>query len=139
MTKYIKRVGIVFFAIVLSLLLFIGIILTLNVTNSNENFSDLENDDIQTVADKQYDLPGDFNGNMDTWNDAIRYSVNNDVWVMVKLLSDWKASSSNDSMASVYGYGNGFLDGGIWIPMQSKVMLDMNGYSLIGAYNMKKI
>ncbi len=138
MTKYIKRVGIVFFAIVLSLLLFIGIILTLNATNSNENFSDLENDDIQTVADKQYDLPGDFNGNMDTWNDAIRYSVNNDVWVMVKLLSDWKASSSNDSMASVYGYGNGFLDGGIWIPMQSKVMLDMNGYSLIGAYNMKK-
>ncbi len=56
MAKCIKRAGIVFFAIVLSLLLFIGIILTLNATNSNEDYSDLKNDYIQTIADKSYDL-----------------------------------------------------------------------------------
>ena len=130
MAKCIKRAGLVFFAIVLSLLLFIGIILTLNATNSNENFSDLENDDIQTVADKQYDLTGDTYAKKDLWNEAVAYSVDNKKSVEVKLLSDWTSVFMGDG--TQFGYGNGFTAyGGIFVPEGANIILNLNDNSII--------
>ena len=122
MTKYIKRAGIVFFAIVLSLLLFIGIILTLNATNSNEDYSDLKNDYIQTIADKSYDL---FRGAETTiWNEAIAYSVDNERIVEVNLVSNWTYVADS---------GVGFSPtGGMYVPAKAYVRLNLNGYSIIG-------
>ena len=133
MAKCIKRAGIVFFAIVLSLLLFIGIILTLNATNSNDNFSDLKNDEIQTVADKYYDLSGDTFSKADIWNEAVAYSVDNKKSVELKLLSDWTPSYMGDA-GYQFGYGRGFtsLYGGIYVPTGASITLRLNGYSIIG-------
>ncbi len=133
MTKCIKRAGIVFFAIVLSLLLFIGIILTLNATNSNDNFSDLKNDEIQTVADKYYDLSGDTFSKADIWNEAVAYSVDNKKSVELKLLSDWTPSYMGDA-GYQFGYGRGFTSfyGGIYVPTGASITLKLNGYSIIG-------
>ena len=122
MAKCIKRAGIVFFAIVLSLLLFIGIILTLNATNSNENFSDLENDDIQTIADKNYYLDGNDEAKAEIWNEAVAYSVDNKKSVEVRLYSsDWNYT---------YGYsGVGFgPNGGMYIPSGANITLILDDY-----------
>ncbi len=134
MTKYIKRAGIVFFAIVLSLLLFIGIILTLNATNSNEDYSDLENDDIQTVANVSYALSGDTYEKANTWSTAINYSVNNNVQVDVILTSDWTTEYDRNLYVNIFGFGSGFTaNGGISVPAGANIRLNLNGYSLDGS------
>ncbi len=137
MTKYIKRAGTVFFVLVISLLLFIGIILTLNATNSNEDFSDLENKDIQTVAEKYYSLSGSTYDKANTWNEAVTYSVNNSATVEVRLLSDWTTEYDRSIYVYTFGFGSGFTsNGGIYVPAGAKITLNLNGYSLIGVGNM---
>ena len=60
MAKYIKRAGIVFFALVISCLLLICMVMTVNVTSTNDNILDL-NTEAQIIADKKVILSGDCN------------------------------------------------------------------------------
>ena len=71
MAKCIKRAGIVFFALVISCLLLICMVMTVNVTSTNDNILDL-NTDAQIIADKKVILSGDCNQMATQWNQQYR-------------------------------------------------------------------
>ena len=129
MAKIIKRVGIVFFALVISCLLAIGCLLTMNISDSDFG-STVKNakDNIQTASDYSITLSS---GNQTIkWNEAIQYSLDNGgVNVDVVLTANWTATSSNEYTTS-FGEGIGFNNGRIMIPRGATIFLDLNNYSI---------
>ena len=129
MPKIIKRVGIVFFALVISCLLAIGCLLTMNISDSDFG-SSVKNtkDNIQTASDYSVTLSS---GNQTIkWNEAIQYSLDNGgVNVDVVLTANWTATSSNEYTTS-FGEGIGFNNGRIMIPRGATIFLDLNNYSI---------
>ena len=132
MAKIIKRVGIVFFVLVISLLLILGCMLAVNTASENKN-AELQNNDgnIQETADKSYTLSGTCEQMAATWSEAVTYSKNNNsAPVDVILGGDWTAAQSHDEYITAFGEGTGFNYGKIYISSGVNITLDLNGYTI---------
>ncbi len=131
MAKIIKRAGIVFLVLVISLLLILGCMLAVNTATEDKN-AVLQNNDgnIQETADKSYTLSGTCSQMAATWNTAIAYSKNNSaVNVNVTLGGNWTAQSDSTYTTS-FGTGDGFSKGRILVPSGTKITLELNGYTI---------
>ena len=132
MAKYIKRAGIIFFATIVSLLLILGAICTLNIGQNNDNLLD-SNNNSSSIADTttyDFDLNGTCAQNKVIWNNAVQQSKdNNGKNVNVKLSVDWKADSKSDGGTS-FGDGIGFDIGRIAVPAGAQITLNLNGHTI---------
>ena len=141
MAKCIKRAGIVFFALVISCLLLICMVMTVNMTSTNDNILDL-NTDAQIIADKKVILSGDCNQMATQWNAAIQESIDNNSHIEVVLENDWIAlphPTQGMSFGTGIGFGIGYSSseeeeyshtGMINIPEKATITLDLNGYTI---------
>ena len=113
MAKIIKRVGIVFFVLVISFLLILGCVFAVNSATKDKN-AEIQNNDgnVQTTAANTYILSGTCAQMAATWNTAVQYSKDNDVEVTVELNGNWIASNNglysdfNPSNLSGEGFDN---------------------------------
>ena len=132
MAKAIKRVGVIFFAVAIICLMAIGVILgisdakgvTKNLLGSSNK---IEN--VQTTAAKNYTLSGTNSQMATTWNEAVKYSVENNVNVKVVLGANWTAQS-DATLTTTFGSGDGFRDGRILVPADCNITLDLNGKTI---------
>ena len=132
MAKIIKRAGIVFLVLVISLLLILGCMLAVNTATEDKN-AELQNNDgnIQETADKSYTLSGTCSQMAATWSEAVTYSKNNNsAPVDVILGGDWTAAQSHDEYITAFGEGTGFNYGKIYISSGVNITLDLNGYTI---------
>ena len=132
MAKIIKRVGIVFFVLVISFLLIMGCLFASDVIKDKTDNTNLDNmaKDVQTTADVTYTLPGSYSENVRIWNEAVQYSQNNGLTnVLVKLNGNWTATT-HDTYGTSFGSGSGFSNGRIHVPSNSKIILDLNGKTI---------
>ncbi len=128
MAKIIKRVGIVFFALVISCLLIVGVTLSSNVASESFELDSNANKNIQNSADYSVTLTS--SNQASKWKEAIQYSLDNGgVNVNVTLGANWTATEGGEFTTS-FGTGVGFNKGSIFIPQGSTITLDLNGYSL---------
>ena len=131
MAKIIKRAGIVFLALVISLLLILGCMFAVNTATEDKN-AELQNNDgnIQETAEKSYTLSGTCSQMAATWNEAVTYSRNNSsARVDVTLGGNWTAQS-NSTYVTAFGTGAGFYEGKIYINDGINMVLDLNGYAI---------
>ena len=131
MAKIIKRAGIVFLVLVISLLLILGCMLAVNTATEDKN-AELQNNDgnIQETAEKSYTLSGTCSQMATTWNEAVTYSKNNSsAPVDVILGGDWTAQSDSD-YTTAFGTGTGFSSGKLYIGKEVNITLDLNGYTM---------
>ena len=131
MAKIIKRAGIVFLVLVISLLSILGCMLAVNTATEDKN-AELQNNDgnIQEAAEKSYTLSGTCSQMAATWNEAVTYSRNNSsARVDVTLGADWIAQS-NSTYVTAFGTGVGFYEGKIYINDGINIVLDLNGYAI---------
>ncbi len=125
MAKCIKRAGIIFFVLVISCLLIVGVNTLSKANSNNGNILDLNNN-LQLAADNSVILAGSNVQKTKIWNDAIDYSLNNNgVNVKVILNSDWIAENSA-TLTTTFGEGVGFEDGALFIPRYANITLDLN-------------
>ena len=159
MAKIIKRAGMIFFVSVISCLIALGCILTMQVAESNNNGivnADTQNNiyTSQNIEDSSYTVPkaevpevpkSDYEYELghkanctnqttctcmqDIWNSAVQKSLDTGKNVKVTLLNDWIAY--NDSKHS-FGVGVGFgtQTKTIYIPNYAYITLDLNGFTI---------
>ena len=134
MAKYIRRAGIIFFALVISCLLVIGCFLSFHVNAKDNNSSqNIVNSDSTLFAEDNYDfeLSGNSTEKATIWNNAITtalLSENRGKTIKVRLQSDWIASASSDNTS--FGSGTGFSEGRIRVPKNANITLDLNGHMI---------
>ncbi len=125
MAKCIKRAGIIFFVLVISCLLIVGVTTLSKAKSNNENIADINNN-FQTAADNSVILAGSNEQKANIWKDAINYSIaNKGVNVKVILNSDWVAENSA-TLTTSFGEGLGFEYGALIIPKGANITLDLN-------------
>ncbi len=125
MAKCIKRAGIIFFVLVISCLLIVGVNTLSKANSNNGNILDLNNN-LQLAADNSVILADSNVQKTKIWNDAIDYSLNNNgVNVKVILNSDWIAENSA-TLTTSFGEGLGFEYGALIIPKGANITLDLN-------------
>ncbi len=138
MAKAIKRVGVSFFVLVIFCLFIVGMIVDINTTNVNANLNaeNLQNNNISAIADKSYTLTGSCAQMATKWNEAVKYSIDNDgVNVHIVLGNDWIAQSDSTYTTS-FGTANFAEDdsvencGRILIPIGATITLDLNGKTI---------
>ncbi len=133
MAKIIKRVGIVFFVLVISFLLILGCVFAVNSATKDKN-AEIQNNDgnVQTTAANTYILSGTCAQMAATWNTAVQYSKDNDVEVTVELNGNWIAS--NNGLYSDFNPSNlsgaGFDNRRICVPVGAKINLDLKNWSI---------
>ena len=121
MAKIIKRAGIVFLVLVISLLLILGCMLAVNTATEDKN-AELQNNDgnIQETAEKSYTLSGTCSQMATTWNEAVTYSKNNSsAPIDVILGGDWTAQIDSE-YTTAFGRGTGFSRGKLNIDKEVK-------------------
>ncbi len=155
MAKYIKRAGIVFFVLVLSLLLAVGTMCVTGVVEKNSNSIVNTNSQNNTLAennnsnsDSGVKMPSKESavipasdtefvlncacpdsepcscGKMaEIWSNALTYSRSKSVVVKVTLAKNWIANSTNNSFGDMFGFYNGGID----VPYNTNIILDLNG------------
>ncbi len=133
MAKIIKRVGIVFFVLVISFLLILGCVFAVNTVTKDKNAEIQNNEEnVQTTAAKTYTLSGTCAQMAATWNEAIQYSKDNAVYVDVKLNGNWIAS--NNGLYSDFNptnlSGEGFDGERICVPVGAKINLYLQNWSI---------
>ncbi len=160
MAKIIKRAGMIFFVSVISCLIALGCVITMQVTESSNNgivnadtqnniYTSQNNEDSSyTVpkaevpevpkSDYEYELGHKANCTnqttctcmQDIWNSAVQKSLDTGKNVKVTLLNDWIAST-DDAMHKL-GTGIGFVsqDGTLHIPLNAEITLDLNGHDI---------
>ena len=130
MAKLIKRVGIVFFVLVVSLLLLIGCTFTLLVNDKDiENESVNLSNNVDKTIDSDYLVSGDFQTMQDIWNNAVQESLDKQKKIKVTLEDNWVAQNDNNYSKS-FGKGIGFSVGKIAIPAGASILLDLNGKTI---------
>ena len=136
MAKVIKRVGIVFFVLVISFLLILGCVFTVNVVE-HDNFASLNSENVEQtgVADEEF-VP-DFilsgtNAQIESQWNTIMQAASTDATRKerkIRLDSDWIATTTDASHA--FGTGVGFYTGGaIAILAHTKIVFDLNGHTI---------
>ena len=131
MAKIIKRAGIVFLVLVISLLLILGCMFAVNTATEDKN-AELQNNDgnIQETAEKSYTLSGTCSQMATTWNEAVTYSKNNSsAPIDVILGGDWTAQIDSE-YTTAFGTGTGFSRGKLYIDKEVNITLDLNGYTM---------
>ena len=138
MAKIIKRVGIVFFVLVISFLLILGCVFAVNSATKDKN-AEIQNNEgnVQTTADKTYNI--DYYSNKESvWNEAIQYSINNKALVQVNLYTIWIAATDSNYGTS-FGTGVGFSAGRIYVPTGANIALRMGYKNSASQHNHYKI
>ncbi len=129
MAKCIKRAGIVFFVIVLSLLIAVGVLITA-MDNKNENnyFSQsviADSEDEEFVTD--YILSGNVTQMAEIWEQAVLDSIDNQKEIKVSLGNNWILTAANDNR---FGEETSFYDGALYVPIAAKIVLDLAGKTI---------
>ena len=135
MAKIIRKVGRIFFPIVISILLVAGCLFAINnvAIDKNDNSQNLNNQNSESaVADSAstFELSGTNTQMAAKWVEAVGYSYShNKMNVNVKLMNDWIApNTGNHDFGTGTGFGNEshsiMVEGGI------KVTLDLNGHTI---------
>ncbi|MDE6967118.1 MAG: hypothetical protein K2P12_00545, partial [Clostridia bacterium] len=133
MAKRIKGALVIVFVLVLSCLLLIGCLFTLEVKGDRIKQSNLENkadSNFQLSADKEIILEGDTTDMATKWNEAIVYSKSNGgANVNVVLKNDWIATSTGEG--TTFGsYADSFISGAILISKGATITLDLQGHTI---------
>ncbi len=157
MAKCIKRVGIVFFVLVLSLLLALGTICVTGVvennsnsivnTNSQNNILVNENNESVSIENDELSLPSnsttheipkseyvfELSGTCtqiaDGWTKATQKSLETGKNVKVVLMNDWVAEA-NSTYTTSFGNTNAFNVGRISVNVGVEITLDLNGKTI---------
>ena len=135
MAKIIRKVGRIFFPIVISILLVVGCLFAINnvAIDKNDSSEILNNQNNEsTVADSAstFELSGTNTQMATKWSEAINYAYSNKgTNVTVKLLNDWNAPTTGD-----HDFGTGSAFGSeshsLYIYDGMTVTLDLNGHSI---------
>ena len=125
MAKIIKRVGIVFFVLVISFLLILGCVFAVNTVKQDSDLDNNADNNVQPVASKTYNLLGSCATKYNTWQEAANYSVsNNGALVELTLKSNWIADV-NSYGSSSFGASNEIV-----VPQGANMSLNLNGYNI---------
>ncbi len=135
MAKIIRKVGRIFFPIVISILLVVGCAFAINnvAIDKNDNSQNLNNQNNESaVADSAstFELSGTNTQMATKWSEAINYAYSNKgTNVTVKLLNDWNAPTTGDHY---FGTGSAFgnQSHSLYIYDGMTVTLDLNGHSI---------
>ena len=143
MTKVIKRVGIVFFVLVISCLLITGCLLVRSLTVSEDFMNTKTESSLSASSDESnatglvaqnadYILKGTRSQIAEEWNKAVNDSYTNKRNVKVVLESDWKAEVIDSSQFPKFGKGTGFesMSGSIYVSKGVDITLDLNGHKI---------
>ena len=129
MAKAIKRVGIMLLAVAIICLMAIGVILGVNGAKSETagslNLNNEIKNNLQIVADQSYTLSGTNAQMAATWNEAVTEAKNGKN-VFVQLGQNWVGTNNT----SGFGSGVGFYNGGLQVPSECYMTLDLNGKTL---------
>ena len=135
MAKIIRKVGRIFFPIVISILLVAGCLFSINnmAIDKNDNSQNLNNQNNEsTVADSAstFELSGTNTQMATKWSEAISYAnANKGTNVTVKLLNDWHApTTGNHEFGTGAAFGN--ESHSLYIYDGMTVTLDLNGHTI---------
>ena len=136
MAKITRRVGIVFFVAVITILLLVGCAISVNAI-TNEKYSTMSSkgniNNAIAVQEIVYDfeLAGNCTQMAEKWNQAVKKSLDNGgVNVNVRLLANWTAQTDADYVTAFGKTEDGFKNGSILVPQGANIMLDLNGKTI---------
>ncbi len=134
MTKCIKRAGIVFFVVVLSLLITLGCVLAVSKKDNGSLYDNTASSEIALDNEETYDF--ELNGNTTQiatqWKAAITAALlpeNSGKTIKVNLLSNWIAAKTAEGSTS-FGVDDeelAFSNGAILVPENADIELHLNG------------
>ena len=125
MAKIIKRVGIVFFVLVISFLLILGCVFAVNTVKLDSDLGNNVDNNIQPVASKSYNLSGSCATMYNTWQEAANYSkANSGALVELTLKNDWEAVLGGSKGSS---FGSTTV---IEVPQGANMSLNLNSYNV---------
>ena len=137
MAKVIRKIGIVFFVIAISILLVVGCIVATNVTSKQQEPLQLNTQNM-AIEDTTYYLFGSSEDMENKWNSIIKFSVETGKTIRVILQQDWVARD-DELYTTTFGKGIGFGGcndtddydyGSIYVPTRASIILDLNGYTI---------
>ena len=136
MAKIIKRVGIVFFVLVISCLIMIGCVVAANTANNN-GFEKGENQSAMVDSSSKetpvfQELSGATCAAMATnWDTIIQNAKNGNNKAYVKLMNNWTAAITADGVQTSFGSSDvSFFNNDILIPEGMDVTIDLNGKTI---------
>ncbi len=136
MAKIIKRVGIVFFVLVISCLIMIGCVVATNTANNN-GFEKGENQSAMVDSSSKetpvfQELSGATCAAMATnWDTIIQNAKKGNNKVYVKLMNNWTAAITADGVQTSFGSSDvSFFNNDILIPEGMDVTIDLNGKTI---------
>ena len=136
MAKIIKRVGIVFFVLVISCLIMIGCVVAANTANNN-GFEKGENQSAMVDSSSKetpvfQELSGATCAAMATnWDTIIQNAKNGNNKAYVKLMNNWTAAITADGVQTSFGSSDvSFYRNDILIPEGMDVTIDLNGKTI---------
>ena len=134
MAKCIKRAGIVFFVVVLSLLITLGFVLAVSKKDNGSLYDNTASSEIALDNEETYDF--ELNGNTTQiatqWKAAITAALlpeNSGKTIKVNLLSNWIAAKTAEGSTS-FGVDDeelAFSNGAIFVPENADIELHLNG------------
>ncbi len=141
MAKIIKRVGIVFFVLVISFLLVVSCATISDIESWKDNSINNGSTELLEVnaessqsslmaKNSDYVLKGDCSQMADIWNAAILDSYNNRRSVKITMESDWVAAKSDNDNVTEFGTGVGFEEGKIRVIAGTNITIDLNGHNI---------
>ena len=126
MAKCIKRVGIIFFAVILISLLIASVLVVGRLEKDNPNTNNAIIADTEFVPD--ITLTGDSTNMAALWINAIDKSIKENKEIKVLLADNWFAPISTNN---AFGSGIGFTSSGcILVPAGAKIKLELNGKTI---------
>ncbi len=136
MAKIIKRVGIVFFVLVISCLIMIGCVVAANTANNN-GFEKGENQSAMVDSSSKetpvfQELSGATCAAMATnWDTIIQNAKKGNNKAYVKLMNNWTAAITADGVQTSFGSSDvSFFNNDILIPEGMDVTIDLNGKTI---------
>ncbi len=136
MAKIIKRVGIVFFVLVISCLIMIGCVVATNTANNN-GFEKGENQSAMVDSSSKetpvfQELSGATCAAMATnWDTIIQNAKKGNNKAYVKLMNNWTAAITADGVQTSFGSSDvSFFNNDILIPEGMDVTIDLNGKTI---------
>ena len=136
MAKIIKRVGIIFFVLVISCLVIMGCVVATNTANNN-GFEKGENQSAMVDSSSKetpvfQELSGATCAAMATnWDTIIQNAKKGNNKVYVKLMDNWTAAITTDGVQTSFGSSDvSFYRNDILIPEGMDVTIDLNGKTI---------
>ena len=135
MAKIIKRVGIIFFVLVISCLVIMGCVVATNTANNN-GFEQGENQSAMADSSKETPVFQELSGATCTamatnWDTIIQNAKKGNNKVYVKLMNNWTAAITADGVQTSFGSSDvSFYKNDILIPEGMDVTIDLNGKTI---------